>query len=128
MTYHNIYPTDPQTEHPTPERCHITEIFNGPQHPLASFAQARVEPGVTTANHLLRDTEEWYYILSGTGDMYLNGELIGHVSAGDVVHIPANTPQFIGNPGLEDLVFLCVCVPGFREEVYMDADKNHWNL
>jgi oxalate decarboxylase/phosphoglucose isomerase-like protein (cupin superfamily) len=47
--------------------------------PEASLAQARVEPGVCTANHLLKSTAEWYYILSGTGDMYIDNQLIGPV-------------------------------------------------
>ncbi len=119
----NIYPTKLQAESPTPERCHIIEIFNVAQHPGASIAQARVEPGVTTANHMLRDADEWYYILQGTGKMYLNEVLAGQVSAGDIVHIPADTPQLIRNSGAEDLVFLCVCVPGFRQEDYVNLEK-----
>lgn len=118
MPHPNIYCTEPGIEFYTPERCHITELFNRHPNPEVSIAQARVEAGVTTANHLLRGTTEWYYILHGEGEMFLNGTSAGRVLPGNVVHIPADTPQYIRNPGAEDLVLLCICVPRFRVEVY----------
>lgn len=118
MPHPNIYITESKTEFYTPERCHITEIFNRHPNPEASIAQARVAAGVTTVNHLLRSTAEWYYILSGHGEMFINGAPAGRVLPGTVVHIPANTPQYIRNAGQEDLVFLCVCVPRFQVDVY----------
>ncbi|MFM8371185.1 MAG: cupin domain-containing protein, partial [Bacteroidota bacterium] len=78
-----IYSTIPSAEYATAERCHIIEILNLPSVPEASLAQARVEPGVCTANHLLKSTAEWYYILSGSGDVYIDNQLAGTVSAGD---------------------------------------------
>ena len=119
----HLYPTLPATEFPTAELCHITEIFNTTDHPGLSIAQSRVEPGITTVNHRLRDTDEWYYIQRGTGEMFLDSRSAGMVQAGDVVFIPANTPQYIRNAGLEDLVFLCVCKPGFREGIYEEVKE-----
>ena len=118
MPHPNIYRIESGTEFYTPERCHITEIFNQHPNPEVSIAQARVEAGVTTANHQLRGTAEWYYILSGRGEMFLSGVSAGHVSPGTVVHIPADTPQYIRNSGQEDLVFLCICVPRFQADKY----------
>ena len=122
MDVKHIYPHRPQSEFFTQERCHIIEVFNVPQTSGNSIAQARVEPGITTANHLLRGIEEWYYILRGTGDMFLNGKIAGNVGPGDVVHIPADTPQFIRNTGTEDLMFLCICSPRFRPEAYLGLE------
>ena len=115
-----IFPTIPSAEYPTAERCHIIEILNLPSVPDASLAQARVEPGVCTANHLLKSTAEWYYILSGSGDVYIDNQLTGTVSAGDTVRIPADTPQYICNTGQSDLIFLCYCTPPFSPEIYVD--------
>ncbi|MEO0006757.1 MAG: hypothetical protein RJA20_953 [Bacteroidota bacterium] len=120
MTDNFIFPTIPTAEYATAERCHITEILNLPSVPEASLAQARVEPGVCTANHLLKGTSEWYYILSGNGDMYIDNQLAGNVSPGDVVRIPADTPQYICNTGQSDLIFLCYCTPPFSPEDYVD--------
>lgn len=108
-------------EFATPELCHITELFNTPEHPGLSIAQSRVEAGITTVNHLLRDTDEWYYMLRGIGEMFLNNQSIGIVTIGDVIIIPANTPQYIRNTGQEDLVFLCICKPGFTGGVYEEV-------
>ncbi|MCK6694347.1 MAG: cupin domain-containing protein [Thermoanaerobaculia bacterium] len=120
MLHSNIYRTESGIEFYTPERCHITEIFNRHPNPEISVAQAKVAAGVTTANHLLRGTAEWYYILSGHGEMFLNGALAGQVSPGTLVHIPADTPQYIRNSGQEDLVFLCICMPRFQANVYAE--------
>ncbi|MFL2546616.1 MAG: hypothetical protein ACJ0SL_04545 [Candidatus Rariloculaceae bacterium] len=59
--------SDLESEFYTPERCHILELSNSEADEGLSIAQARVEPGVTTALHRLNDTVERYYILSGQG-------------------------------------------------------------
>jgi hypothetical protein len=49
------------------EGCHILELSNDDSDPALSIARARVEPGVTTKWHRLRDTVERYVILDGMG-------------------------------------------------------------
>jgi oxalate decarboxylase/phosphoglucose isomerase-like protein (cupin superfamily) len=122
-----LYYAEEQTEFYTAEGCYITELFNTQEHPGASIAQARLVPGKATENHSLRDTTEWYYILRGSGEVFLDNEAVGRVQTGDVVHIPAGLPQYIHNTGAEDLVFLCVCAPGFRQEVYVGMTNERMN-
>ena len=78
-----------------------------------SLAEARVPPGITTTRHYHRNTEEIYYILRGTGRMYLDGEALA-VHPGDAVAIPPGTAHQISNTGKEDLVFLCCCAPAYE--------------
>lgn len=113
-----IYKEIAEKEYFSAEGCFINELFNEAKNIGTSIAKATVEPGITTENHLLKETEEWYYILEGRGEMYLNGMMIGEVSKGEIIHIPENTPQCIKNTGTENLVFLCFCVPAFKLEVY----------
>jgi len=40
------------------------------------------------------------------------------VGAGDVVRIPANTPQRITNTGATDLIFYAICSPRFQAKCY----------
>jgi mannose-6-phosphate isomerase-like protein (cupin superfamily) len=96
------------------ENCFITEMINQADMPAFSLSKARVLPGVTTENHLVRETDEVYYLLSGEGEMEIDGVMVGDVSAGDVVFIPANSSQRIRNAGKGDLVFLCICTPRFE--------------
>ena len=63
----SIEQLDLQQEYYTDEKCYITEVSNSPATPDLSIARARVEPGVTTCWHRLKDTTERYVILSGTG-------------------------------------------------------------
>lgn len=104
------------------ERCHITELLNAEQDPALSIAQARVEPGVTTAWHWVTDTAERYYILSGTGRVELGESLSEPVTSGDLVIIPANCRQRIQNTGENDLIFLAICTPRFQPHNYQSAE------
>ena len=59
----------PETEFYTDEHCHIIEMFNTEHDENCSIARARVEPGVTTQLHGLKETIERYVILTGQGLM-----------------------------------------------------------
>lgn len=102
----------------TEELCHILERSNSSEDPELSIAQARVGPGVTTRWHALEGITERYLILSGRGRVELGDALVQDLSPGEVALIPPGCPQRIFNPGPEDLVFLALCTPRFRPEVY----------
>jgi len=102
----------------TEEDCYILEILNETDDRSQSIARARIEPGITTKWHQLKDTSEVFYILSGEGRVEIGDEKFWEVKAGDVVRIPANTPQRMVNVGTKDLLFLCFCTPAFGEESY----------
>ncbi len=112
-----LFHTNPAQEFYTPERCFITEIINQAASPGISIAQARVIPGETTQLHAL-SLDEYYYILSGQGDMELNGQGWHAVKPGDVVQILAGQAQRIRNTGQTDLLFLCICNPRFVPDTY----------
>jgi mannose-6-phosphate isomerase-like protein (cupin superfamily) len=80
-----------------------------------SLAEATVLPGQTTQEHFHRQTEELYYVLSGRGVMFLNGEE-RTIEAGDTVLIPPLARHCVTNRGNEPLVFLCCCSPPYSHE------------
>ena len=107
----------------TDERCHIIEIANSDNDPDVSIARARVEPGVTTAWHLLHGITERYYILEGEGVVEV-GELDPEpVSAGSTVIIPSHVRQRITNSGTADLIFLAICSPRFVVDAYQELTE-----
>jgi mannose-6-phosphate isomerase-like protein (cupin superfamily) len=106
----------------TPELCFITELSNSFDDLEVSIARARVEPGITTRWHRLKETTERYYILEGNGCVEV-GELQPlDVTAGDIVIIPPMCRQRITNSGATDLVFLAICSPRFSNEKYEDLE------
>jgi mannose-6-phosphate isomerase-like protein (cupin superfamily) len=111
-------------EYFTGERCHIKELLNGEEDPGLSYALARVEPGVTTILHALKDTSERYLVISGEGVMEVGALPPTRVGPGDLVIIPPDTPQRITNDGSEDLVFCCICTPGFEPSAYVDLERS----
>jgi len=100
------------------EGCFIKEQLNDPAHPQLSIAQARVPADGITAWHCVKDTEERYVILEGSGLAEVGKDAF-EVTTGDVVVIPAGVPQRIKNTGGSDLRFLAICQPRFLVENYM---------
>lgn len=118
----SIFNTNESAEYLTPERCHIIEIMNQPGIDF-SIARARVEPGTFTALHAVKGTIEAYYILEGNGLVQSGDGLQKNVGPGDVVLFPADVPQTIKNTGNTDLLFLCVCIPRFQNDAYVNLEK-----
>jgi len=114
-----LYRPKPSDEFYTEEKCHILEVLNTPNFKDYSLARARVEVGVTTEWHWLKDTDELYYILSGEGVMEIGDDFQKQVKAGDAIFIPKLEKQRIENTGDSDLVFLCICTPRWEAENYL---------
>ncbi len=117
-----IYEHEEPSEFYTGERCYITELYNKEYDEAISIAQARVEKGVTTELHLLKNLTERYIILSGSGLVEVGNLKPQNVNAGDVIHIPAGVTQRITNTGDTDLIFLAVCTPRFTPSSYLKAE------
>ena len=112
---------DSEKEFHTEERCYITELHNSGD---SSIARARVKPGVTTGLHSLRKTFEQYIILEGEGGVEVGDSLVTKVLPLDIVNIAADTSQRITNTGDKDLIFLCLCTPGFKPEAYENLEDD----
>ena len=103
------------------EGCFITELSNSSADAELSIARCRVEPGKTTDWHWLEGTSERYCVLSGAGSVEIGDIAPTTVVAGDVVIIPAGVRQRITNTGEDDLIFLAMCSPPFKPEIYRDC-------
>lgn len=79
-----------------------------------SLAHAKLHPGTQSVKHRLK-TDEVYYILKGRGEMYIDDES-AIVEAGDAIDIPPGAVQSIKNIGDDDLEFLCIVDPAWRED------------
>jgi mannose-6-phosphate isomerase-like protein (cupin superfamily) len=79
-----------------------------------SLAEAVLEPGRTTERHYHAETEELYVLLSGTGEMEVEGDR-REVGPGDAILIPAGAWHQI-RAGGEELRFLCCCAPPYRHD------------
>lgn len=95
----------------------LRELLHPDKQPLElrySLAHAIVPVGQTSIPHALK-TSEVYYILSGIGEMNIDGET-QPVEAGDAIYIPPNARQFIHNSGTESLIFICIVDPAWQKE------------
>jgi mannose-6-phosphate isomerase-like protein (cupin superfamily) len=79
-----------------------------------SCAEATLVPGALFREHYHLLAEEMYYILQGTGEVFIQGET-KRVKAGDVVLIPPGHRHRILNPAsaAKNLVFLAVSTPPY---------------
>jgi mannose-6-phosphate isomerase-like protein (cupin superfamily) len=118
----SIKSADASQEYFFAEGCFITELSNSPDDSRVSIARARLAPGKTTRWHYLRDTDERYVLLKGSGVVEIGEMSAQRVGVGDVVLIPPGIRQRITNTGADDLVFLAVCTPRFTNAVYVDVE------
>jgi len=80
-----------------------------------SLAQATVEVGGETTEHLHIEAEEIYYFTSGKGRVRI-GEQESAVEAGDCVVIAPGAPHKLWNTSEEPLTLLCCCSPPYRHD------------
>lgn len=95
----------------------LRELLHPDKQPIDlrySLAYAIVAPYQTSILHSLI-TSEVYYILSGRGEMEIDGDRQA-VEPGDAIYIPPNAKQRITNPGNEPLVFICIVDPAWRQK------------
>jgi len=118
-----IYYFKPETEFEIEERAFIVEMLGSKEDPDCSIARARVKPGIVTALHAVRATVERYVILQGEGEVTVGNQSAKRVAPMDVVWINKDEPQKIRNiSSTEDLVFLCICTPGFQMGAYIGME------
>ena len=78
-----------------------------------SLAEATVPAGAVTQLHQHRVSEEFYFILAGTGEMTVDGET-RLIEPGDAVLIPAGSWHCVR--AIEPLRFLCCCAPAYSHD------------
>lgn len=80
-----------------------------------SIAHAILGMEESSLPHKLKTSVEIYYILEGKGIMHIDNEA-EEVQQGQIIYIPANSTQYIENIGNEELKFLCIVNPMWKEE------------
>jgi len=108
----------------TKDRSKIREIMAPRNSIIArqSLAEAVVPVGGATDEHYHEDSEEIYFVLSGVGEIRVNGES-APVRVGDAIALPPGVVHKIWNRGESDLVFLCVCVPPYEHDDTVITEK-----
>jgi mannose-6-phosphate isomerase-like protein (cupin superfamily) len=112
MTINSLSEQAPFT---TKDGSTIRSILDRTNAPVAnqSLAEATVPVGRPTERHYHQLSEEFYFILEGTGRMEIDGEE-KPVSAGDAILIPAGAWHQI--TATQTLRFLCCCAPAYSHD------------
>ncbi|MEG1911381.1 MAG: cupin domain-containing protein [Cloacibacillus sp.] len=99
--------------------CSIAEVLHPAKMELPfdsySLAHAVVMAHDSTRPHRLIKSTEVYFILSGGGTIYVNGEA-AELKKGRAVVIPPGAVQYVENDRDEKLEFLCVVSPPWSAE------------
>jgi len=80
-----------------------------------SLAEATLEPAETTQRHYHREAEEIYFVVKGSGELEVDGD-VKRIRPGDAVLIPPGAWHQLENNGTSELRILCCCVPPYRHE------------
>ena len=125
----HLQPADQRVEegpihHPKNERCEMYYSSLGDAAGLERIGVhlVRIPPG-REANiyHAHRVEEEFYFIVSGRGQVELDGA-VHDVAAGDFIGLPTNVAHQLRNPSDEDLVYL---VGGERQSIEVASFPKH---
>jgi len=99
----------------TKDSSTIRSILDRSNAPVAnqSLAEAQLPEGAATERHYHRVSEEFYFILEGSGEMTV-GEETATVGPGDAILIPPGARHTIR--ARTTLRFLCCCAPPYAHE------------
>ena len=90
---------------------HPHNTLNGINYSLAQFTL-----GSRKKSKLHKiSSSEIFYILEGIGILHIDDES-HHLEKDDSVYVPPNSKQFIENIGTNDLKFLCIVEPAWKED------------
>ncbi len=84
---------------------------------VSSLGYSVFTPG-TELRPVRHETEEFAYVVSGRGELRLDGDAVGF-AAGDALHIPAGIWHAVANTGGEDVVM----VFGFPHPAYPPTER-----
>jgi len=80
-----------------------------------SFAKLLIDPKKRSTRHYHKETEEIYYILSGSGKVVIGNETYD-VNPGHAIFLPIGVFHEIINTSDQVLVFVCADAPVFNEQ------------
>ena len=90
----------------------ILDMANAPVQ-NQSLAEASLPAGGTTQRHFHTLSEEFYFVLEGTGRIEVGGEVCD-IGPNDAVLIPPGTVHEL--VAATDIRFLCCCAPAYSHE------------
>jgi mannose-6-phosphate isomerase-like protein (cupin superfamily) len=99
------------------EGTKIKQIFHPHNTMLGigySISQCTVEPGKGSKPHKLKSSEI-YFVLKGHGVLHVDDES-SDIMKNQAAYVPPASRQFIENTGSEDLEFLCIVEPAWKQE------------
>lgn len=96
-------------------------------YPQISYEMSKIliPAGKGNPPHILKDTTETMYILSGEADAFVNDKLY-NLTAGDTLFIPKDLIQEIRNRGETELVYLSLTYPPYKEDNEIIPDNTSY--
>ncbi len=106
-----------QSSFTTADGSTIRSILDRTNAPVGnqSLAEASLDAGAATERHYHGVSEEIYFILTGSGEMEMDGQT-RDVGPGDAVLIPPGAWHQIRCNSGERITFLCCCAPPYSHE------------
>ena len=90
---------------------HPHNTLNGIRY---SISHSELKPGKKSKLHKM-ETSEVYYILQGEGILQIDDDAF-KVSKDETIYIPPHSKQCIENTGKDELRFLCIVDPAWKQE------------
>jgi mannose-6-phosphate isomerase-like protein (cupin superfamily)/ribosomal protein S18 acetylase RimI-like enzyme len=89
------------------DACDGWRLLSGPD---LAVIEERVPPGRGEVRHVHARARQFFYVISGTATLEIDGEVVTF-TAGQGVHVPPGLPHRFSNESSDDVVFLVVSSP-----------------
>ncbi|KAF6244019.1 cupin domain-containing protein [Nitrosopumilus sp. b1] len=90
---------------------HPHNTLDGIRYSIAHFT---LNQGKKSSKHKLKSSEV-YYFLKGNGIIHVDDTSL-KVKTGSVIYVPPMSPQHVENTGSENLEFLCIVDPAWKQD------------
>ena len=101
-------------KHPKDKGVFIKHFFSkADTNGVLNNLEVRIEPGCQISPHRHENSDEFYYVVSGSGMFLINGEW-EYVHAGEAMVAPINTEHGVKNHSSEALVLFSTFVPPIK--------------
>ena len=98
--------------------CSLAEVIHPKNEDLPfcgfSLSHAEILPHGSTLPHKLIKSSEVYWIIDGSGTLFINGTTV-ELKKGRTVLVPPSAEQYVVNDGDKSLEFLCIVSPPWDE-------------
>jgi quercetin dioxygenase-like cupin family protein len=108
-----ILSTEEYVNHPKEIGVKMKHFFSNADNDRLNNLEVRIDPGCQISQHIHDNSSEFYYVVDGSGDFFINGQW-SQVKKGDAMKAPMGEEHGLKNTGHEPFILFSTFSPPTR--------------